>query len=227
MRRTARGRMGDPASWSGYRVVTRRACPGGAFVSSYNVVLFIHLTFVIVSFGGGFLLTAAGLRIGRATELRDLRGALLAAKRIGPLMPLGALGILGSGAYLADRAFSFGDPWVVGAICGLVVMEILGGAVAGRHAAALGKRVGPLGDGPVPAEIAEAQHDIVPAAADNVTMTLAFGIVFLMATKPAAAGTAATLLIAVAVGLAAAVALVRRPAGAPAAVPETAVTETA
>lgn len=184
-------------------------------MSSYNVVLFIHLAFVIVSFGGGFLLMSAGLRISRATDLRDLRGALLAAKRIGPLMPLGALGIFGSGAYLVGRAFSFSDAWVVGAICGLVVMEVLGGAVAGRHAAALGKRIGPLGDGPVPAEIAEAQHDVVPAAADNVTMTLAFGIVFLMATKPAGAGTAATLLIAVVVGLAATLALARRPAGSP------------
>jgi hypothetical protein len=177
-------------------------------MSAYHVVLFLHLVFLVASFAAAGLLHLALLRLHAGGTAPEARQAALLAQRAGRALPLGALGLFATGAYMVADAWSWGDSWVICSIAGLVLMEAIGGAVLGRRGDALLHALEGA-EGPLPAAAAARLRDPVLWHASNVPTALAFGVMFVMVTKPGWLGSLVTLVIAVGLGVATGVPLAR------------------
>lgn len=179
-----------------------------------DVVMFLHIAVVIVTFMIVAVLHTALLQMRRTERSSDLAVWAPLVRRLEPLVPVGALFILGSGWALvevSDGEFSWSQGWVVTSAATLVIVEAVGAAVLRPRAQQLTARISATGEGPVPEDVRQAILD--PAlwyVSHFATMTF-FGIVFLMAAKPAGMWVPViVLVVSAAVGLLTAVPFVRR-----------------
>jgi len=162
-------------------------------VTLFGVVLFFHITVVIVAFAmAGVMHTALNV-VPRGRSVQELRPWAAVMHRIEPLFPVMALLLLGLGIWLVhlgahtDDAFSFSDGWVITAIVTLVVVEAAGGAVLAPHGKKLNGLIEHAPDGAVSEEIyATATRPLFWDTA-HVTTFAFLGVVFLMAAKPSGA----------------------------------------
>lgn len=178
-------------------------------MSAYGVVLFLHITAVVLTFGLAATMHVLMARLRGATEVRQVRDQMPLLKATGPLIPVGALLILVFGAYLiqisddADK-IRWSDGWIIAAIIGLVAMEAVGGAVIARREKALHEAVDAAPDGPVPANVAELIRDKGIWYGSHFATAEAFGIMLLMTTKPSGTTSAVVLVVAALIGVASA-----------------------
>jgi hypothetical protein len=183
-------------------------------MSVYGVVLFLHITAVVLTFGLAAIMHVLMVRLRGATEVRQVRDQMPLLKAAGPLFPVGALLILVFGAYLVQIAddgqgIGWGDGWVIAAICGLVAMEVVGGAVIARREKVLHEAVEAAPDGPVPADVAALIRDKGIWYGSHFATAEALGIVLLMTTKPSGAVSAVVLVVAGLLGVASAAPFLR------------------
>lgn len=154
-------------------------------MSTYELVLFIHLLSLVAAFALAGILHLARFRMRAARTVADLRAWVAIGNRIGPLMPLPALGLFGSGAYLLSDAFSWSAGWAAAGIAGLVAMEVLGGAVEGPRARALAAELAEADPsatlGPA---LAAHGRDPVGWTVTHLETGLALGIMVVMVAKP-------------------------------------------
>jgi hypothetical protein len=192
-------------------------------VKAYDVVLFLHIAAVVLTFGVAAVMHVLMVRLRGATEVRQLRDQMPLLKGAGPLFPIGALLIFVFGAALiqmSDKSdgIDWSDGWVIAAIIGLVLMEAVGGAIIARREKVLHEAVEAAPDGPVPANVTALVHDKGIWYGSHFATAEAFGIVLLMTTKPSGVASAVVLVVAAVVGVASAMPFVRT-APQPAAVP--------
>src|SRR5437764_12369016 len=128
-------------------------------ITLVSVVLFFHITVVIVAFAmAGVMHTAINV-VPRLRSVQELRPWGAVMHRIEPLFPVMALLLLGLGIWLVhlgahtDDAFSFSDGWVITAIVALVVVEAAGGIVLAPHGKKLTGLIDEAPDGPVTDDI--------------------------------------------------------------------------
>lgn len=168
----------------------------------YNVVLFVHITSVIIMFAS---LTADWLAVGglRSTEsaepARDWIRVLQISAAVGPWA---RLAVLGAGLYLAVDAW-FWPGWIIVGLSSWVAFVLLGEPLTGRELREMRALV-------------RAERGILPPAvtvrlrqprmwhAVLVRAGLGVGVVFCMAVKPPAAVAAAAAVAGALIGLAAA-----------------------
>ena len=159
----------------------------------YNVVLFAHITSVIIMFAGvtADWLAVAGLRATR--EPGPARASIRILEISAAFGPWARLAVLGAGLYLAVDAWSW-PGWIIVGLISWVAFVILGEPLTGRElremAAAVQAERGTL----PPALIARLR---LPRMWQAVLTRagLGIGVVFVMAVKPpsAVAGTAVIL----------------------------------
>jgi hypothetical protein len=113
--------------------------------------------------------------------------------------------LLGSGAYLVDRSWTWSSGWVVAGLAGVAVLFVVGAGVVGGRSRVLKRALTDAGEGAIPDTVARITREHPGGVASWTNTGLALGIVFVMTTKPALVGSLAAL--AVAAGLGAAVAL--------------------
>ena len=159
----------------------------------YNVVLFAHITSVIIMFAGvtADWLAVAGLR---ATRDAGPASAWIRTLEISAAFgPWARLAVLGAGLYLAVDAWSW-PGWIIVGLISWVAFVILGEPLTGRELRDMAAAV-------------RAEHGTLPAAliarlhlprmwqAVLTRAGLGIGVVFIMAVKPpaAVAGTAVVL----------------------------------
>jgi hypothetical protein len=119
---------------------------------------------------------------------------------------------MGTGAYLVDRSWTWSSGWVVAGLVGVGVLFVVGAVVVGGRSRGLERALTDARDGAVPDAVASIAREHPGGVASWTNTGVALGIVFVMTTKPALAGSLAAL--AVAAGLGAAIALrLRRPKG--------------
>src|SRR3954463_16173816 len=159
-------------------------------ITLFSVVLFFHITVVIVAFAmAGVMHTAINV-VPRARSVPELRSWEAVMHRIEPLFPLMALLLLGLGIWLVhlgaktDDAFSFSDGWIITAIVTLVVVEAAGGIVLAPHGKKLTGMIEHAPDGAVPADLVTAATRPLFWDIIHVTSFGFLGVVFLMAAKP-------------------------------------------
>lgn len=158
-------------------------------VSMQGFVLFLHIAFVIgVFFLAGFMHVA--FHVTARTRDRDaLQSWAQVVGRIGPVIPLFALGVLLVGAWLvgvehSSGDASFSDGWVVTGIVALVLVEGLAGAQLEPRLKRLTKAVEAAPAGAVSADVHALTVDPVAWGIGH-TATFGFlGVVYSMAAKP-------------------------------------------
>lgn len=159
----------------------------------YDVVLFAHVTSVIIMFAG---VTADWLAVGglRATrEVGPVRAWIRTLEISATFGPFARLAVLGAGLYLAVDAWSW-PGWIIIGLISWVAFVILGEPLTGRELREMAAAV-------------RAEHGTLPPAliarlhlprlwqAVLTRAGLGIGVVFVMAVKPpaAVAGTAVAL----------------------------------
>jgi hypothetical protein len=158
-------------------------------MTAYNVILFAHITSVIVMFGclGADWLAIGGLRATNSAEAA--RAWVRALETSAAVGPWARLAVLGAGLYLAVDGWSW-QGWIIVGLLGWTTFVILGEPLTGRELREMGGLV-------------RAAHDPLPAAtiarlrqprmwrAVLVRVGLGVGIVFCMVVKPPAPTAAA------------------------------------
>ena len=162
-------------------------------------LLFGHVIGVIVLVVGIGLEVYAVVAAARATTVAELRLAVRPARVLPALMPLATLLMTGCGLGLVahDRAYRFGDAWVVAAIGIVVAISVVGGGFSGRPATRLLDAADAAPDGPLTPHLIALVHDPVLRVSARMTAVAAVWAVWLMSVKPHAAGTMGSLAVAV------------------------------
>ena len=152
-----------------------------------DIVLFAHIAVAIAAFGVAGVLHTAQWTSRRAGSTTTLKVWAPVVHRLEPLFPILALILFGLGAWLlalSDGEFGWGDGWVLTAIVGLALMEVVGGAVLAPRSKKALVAIHSAGDGPIDGAVADAFFDATLWAAGHFATGTAIGILFLMSTKP-------------------------------------------
>ena len=174
-----------------------------------EVVLFLHIAFVIVGLMMAAVLHASLALMRRATTVAQLRPWPPVIHRLEPLLPLAAVGILATGLWLiriSDGEFRIGEGWVLVSLVALVVVEGVGGLVS-RRSKELQLAIRTAPDGPVPPRLRRPEPALWYTA--HFGTAVFFGIIFLMVVKPSAVWSMVVVLVAAILGLASTVPFVR------------------
>src|SRR5690242_10533608 len=100
-------------------------------VTSYGAVLALHIVMVLASFMMAAVIHTILFQMRWARDVSALRAA---PRLLGPaerLLPLSALVVLGSGAWLVHLSgggVRWSDGWIVTSLVALVVVEAIGGS---------------------------------------------------------------------------------------------------
>ena len=154
-----------------------------------GVVLFLHIGIVICSFMIAGILHAAFHVLPRTHSIAEMRPWAAVMHRLEPLLPILAIGILGMGTWLVHLEHGDGvrwsDGWVLTPLVTLVLIEAVAGALLAPRTKALCEQVAQAEDGPVPVEIRRLTVNSLVWDIGHIATFGFFGIVFVMAVKPA------------------------------------------
>jgi hypothetical protein len=153
-------------------------------MGAYGVALFIHVLGVATLFGA-IALTQVGAERLRRAATPDQVGAWLGLTRTAaPMFPVAFILLIVTGLYMANDRWKISDPWVIVALCAVVIMGVVGGVGVGRG---LGSVAAALGGGNGEASLAEARRR-AGSRRLRVPLTLlpgmAVGVLWLMTNRP-------------------------------------------
>jgi Predicted integral membrane protein (DUF2269) len=171
-------------------------------MSTYNIVLFLHVSGAIGYFIGigTWLFILVGLR--RAQRVEQVRALTNLTGWLGPFLGISVLLILATGLYMALTAWSLQTGWIGVALISLVVIAPLSTALIEPRRRAIARLAGEAPDGPLSQSLEQRTHDSILATALQTVAALLLGIVFLMTTKPSFIGALIVMVVALALGLA-------------------------
>ena len=154
-------------------------------MSSYTLVVFIHVASAVVLVGGGLLVTpTVNEAIRRSSTISDLRRWLNIGRPLGLINPVSSIALLASGVYLA----SVGDWWTASWVQTAVVLWIVNAVLAGVVVKPSMRRVAQLAFGSVGEwigpQLDAARRSPRLAAASDVMLAADVGVLFLMVVKP-------------------------------------------
>lgn len=155
-----------------------------------GIVLFLHITVVVVSFMIAAVLHTALNVMPRVASVEQARPWARTVHRLEPLLPMFAVAILVFGAWLVhlgskSDGFAWSDGWVLTPLISLILIEGLAGAVLAPRSKALVERIESTPDGPVPAELRSAMLDPTIWDIAHIATVGFTGVVFVMVAKPA------------------------------------------
>jgi len=168
----------------------------------------VHLLSLLLATAAASLSTYAALQLRAAGSAMEVMRWLGLIDSIVPAFPVATLGLFASGAYLAETSSVWSASWVLAALVGLALIVVLGGGVEASRARTLKRELQKCG---FSEHAQKLLRDPIVWSAKLMTLTLMLGVTFVMTAKPSAETAGSTLLIAVAVGLLAAIPFWRRP----------------
>lgn len=168
-----------------------------------NVVLFLHITVVIVTFLIAGILHACLHALPRARTVQEMRPFAQFIHRLEPLLPILAVFILGFGAWLVHlEDAGWGTGWVSAPLTALIVIEGLAGALLAPRSKKLVERIGATPDGDAPADLRAATLDPMIWNIAHIATFGFLGVVFVMAVKPHGWIAAIVIVVGAGIGLA-------------------------
>jgi hypothetical protein len=167
-------------------------------VSTYSLMLFLHFVFIIAAVAATAIAGLAALRLRCVETAADAMHWEELVRRVVPVFPVTAIGMIGTGAYMTSKVWSWTAPWVVTGIAGLFMIIFLGAGVESgrRRAARTELRTAGLSE-----RAKRLLCDPVSWSAKVTTWTLVVSLFFVMTAKPSAATCAVALAIALACGV--------------------------
>ena len=170
-------------------------------MDSYRLVLFLHLCALLGAIGTASLLHFSETRLQAAETIAVMRVWAGLIEKGSRIFPLALVVLLGSGAYLVHRGWSWSSGWVEASLVGVAVLLLVGAGVVGARGRALKLELAAAApDGPVGESLARLAREPVAGIASWTNTGLAIGIVFVMTTKPALDGSVAALVVATGLG---------------------------
>jgi hypothetical protein len=169
-------------------------------MDGYGVVLFLHLCALLGAIGTAALLHFAEARLREADSVAAIRVWARLIEKGARVFPLALLVLLASGAYLADRRWSWSAGWIEAGLVGVGVLFVVGAGVVGGRGRALNRELRGV-DGAVSARLLYLAREHVAGVASWTNTGLALGIVFVMTTKPALAASLVSLVVAAGLGV--------------------------
>ena len=154
-------------------------------MSSYEIVVFVHVVSAVVLVGGGILATpTVNAALLRAPTISDLRRWLSVGRPLGRINPISSLTLLASGIYLASVGEWWGASWVqiavglwlVNALLAITFLKPSMGEIAHLAFDAEGEEI-------VPA-LETARRSPRLTVTSNVMLASDLGVLFLMVVKP-------------------------------------------
>jgi hypothetical protein len=178
-------------------------------VSTYEVVLSLHILAAVFGFGVAGVAHSTMFRLRAARDMGQVRGHLAVLDKVGPFFGIAALLLIVLGAWLiqlspSEEKFHWKDGWVLTALISLVIVEAVGGAVIGRRVKSIIGKLEGVPDGPVSADTRELLADRPVWMASHATTAVIASVVFVMVGKPSGVGAVVTVLIGAVVGIASA-----------------------
>ena len=141
---------------------------------------------------------AARLRDAETVAVaRTWAGVIEKASRV---FPIALAALLISGAYLVHRGWSWSTGWIDAGLAGVVLLFALGAGIVGARTRALTRELSAAADGPLGERAARIARQHPGAIASWTNTGLALGVVFVMTTKPALAGSIVALAVAATLG---------------------------
>ncbi|HSQ28450.1 MAG TPA: hypothetical protein VLN49_01290 [Gemmatimonadaceae bacterium] len=168
----------------------------------YSISLFLHIVGALGIFASLAFEQAGLFNLRRASTNQQAREWLSLFRTLQRVQGPSALVLLATGLYMMTTRWSH-QAWAGLGLVGMVLMAIIGAAITGRRMKRIGPAV-PATDGPLPAALRDRFDDPALRMSASVRVGLALGIVFNMSVKPATGGAVAALVIAMALGFAAA-----------------------
>jgi hypothetical protein len=178
-------------------------------VSGYRIVLFLHLLALLGAIATSGLVHFAEAQLRVADTAAAARPWAALVERASKLFPVALLVLVASGAYLVQHGWTWGSGWVDAGLVGVAVLLANGAGLVGGRNRALRRALAEAGDGPLPPTLLQLTRAHVGGIASWTNTGLAVGVVFVMTTKPALAGSLISLAIAALLGAAVAVHLHR------------------
>jgi hypothetical protein len=181
-------------------------------LNTYHYVLYVHLLSLFVGIGAGAVLLVCLLQLRAARTVEQAVPWGMMAGKVGKFFPIAAIGLFGTGAYLAAEdtfPWSFSTPWIVVAIVVLVLLIAQGALIAERTGHKLQAAMRANGPGPLGPEARRmALHPgLWVVEFSNLGMVLA--VVWNMTDKPGWGGSIAAVVVGYAVGAALALLVTR------------------
>jgi hypothetical protein len=178
-------------------------------LDTYRVVLYLHLLSLFVGIGAGSVLLTCLFQLKAARTVEQAVAWGIVSGKIARLFPVAILGLFLTGAYMTHKFWTWGTPWIVVAIIGLVVLGVGGGGIAEHTAKKLQAAMMANGPGPLGPEARRMTLHPGLWVIELANLGLVLGIVWNMTEKPGWGGAIAAAAIGYGVGGALALLLTR------------------
>jgi hypothetical protein len=178
-------------------------------LDTYRVVLYLHLLSLFVGIGAGSVLLTCLFQLKAARTVEQAVPWGIVSGKIARLFPVAILGLFLTGAYMTHKFWTWGTPWIVVAIIGLVVLGVGGGGIAEHTAKKLQAAMMANGPGPLGPEARRMTLHPGLWVIELANLGLVLGIVWNMTEKPGWGGAIAAAAIGYGVGGALALLLTR------------------
>jgi hypothetical protein len=169
-------------------------------MGGYRFVLFLHLCALLGAIGTSSLVHFAEIRLRGAETVPIARTWASVIAKAARVFPVALAVLLGSGAYLVQHGWSWSNGWIVAGVAGVGALFVLGGGVVGGRSRALARELSASADGPLGEQALRLIRRHPAAVASWMNTGLAIGIVFVMTTKLALAGSLVALAAAAGLG---------------------------
>jgi hypothetical protein len=189
-------------------------------LDTYHVVLYLHLLSLLIGIGASSILLVCTFQLRSAQTLADAIPWGRVAGKIGRVFPISIIGLFATGAYMTSDIWTWDTGGIYVSIVGLAVVTFQGPFVAERTAHKLGAALQENGPGPLGEHARRMTRHLGLLIPEYTNLALVLGIVWNMTQKPGTASAVVTLVVAYAVGAAAALWFSRAPMDAPVPVTE-------
>ena len=169
-------------------------------MDTYHVVLYLHLLSLFIGIGAGSVLLTCLFQLKAARTVEQAVPWGIVSGKIARLFPVAILGLFLTGAYMTHKFWTWGTPWIVVAIVGLVVLGVGGGGVAEHTAKKLQAAMMANGPGPLGPEARRMTLHPGLWVIEVANLGLVLGIVWNMTEKPGWGGAIASAVIGYGVG---------------------------
>jgi hypothetical protein len=170
-------------------------------MNTYHYVLYVHLLSLLLGIGAGSVLLTCLFQLRAARTLEQAVPWGVVSGKVAKLFPIAILGLFLTGAYMTHKLWTWGTPWIVLGIVGLVVLGIQGGGIAEHTAKKLQAALLANGPGPLGAEARRMTLHPGLWVVELSNFGVVLAIVWNMTEKPGWGGSIAAVLVGYAVGV--------------------------
>jgi uncharacterized membrane protein len=179
-------------------------------MDTYLIIKYLHLLAVAAAFSGATVLHLSLIRASKAERVGQALDSMGVAAKLAPVMPLVALALLLTGAYLTQNRWSWGMPWIHVSATLLLTLPMVGVGIMKPRMKKIGMALGKAGDGPMTDDLRKPLRDPVLYIASHYPPIMAAAIMYLMVTRPGRTGSWIAMGVAVVLVVASAVPKMRK-----------------